>query len=59
MNVGFIGAESYAYSFLFSGVLQYLHSLAYRMFKLFACVLQINLKLAIYLHLGGVYGYRH
>lgn len=54
-NIGFIGVGSYAYSFPFSGVWQYLHSLAFRMFKLFTCVLQINLKLAIDLHLGGIY----
>lgn len=56
ISVGFTGADSYAYSFPFSGVLQYLYQLAYRMFKLFVCVLQINLKLVIYLHLGDIYG---
>lgn len=40
----------------FSGALQYLHLLAYRIFKIFACILQINLKLAIDLHLGDIYG---
>lgn len=42
--------------FCFQGFCNIYINLHIECFKLFVCVLQINLKLAIYLHLGDIYG---